>query len=51
MPTTLVVVRPFGTRSIGDLIIVPADVAQTLASEHTDYVVKMNPPSSTQTGA
>ncbi len=40
MQTTLVVVRPFGSYAIGDLITTPDTVSQILASDQARCVVR-----------
>jgi hypothetical protein len=43
MQPTLVVVRDFGPHAIGDVIVAPDIVAQILASDHAEHVVKVTP--------
>jgi len=43
MPLTLVVVRAFGPYAIGDVIVASDIVAQILASDHAEHVVKVTP--------
>ena len=43
MQPTLVVVRAFGPYAIGDVIVAPDVVAQILASDHAEQVVKVKP--------
>jgi hypothetical protein len=43
MQPTLVVVRAFGPHNIGDVITATDIVAQILASDHAEHVVKVAP--------
>lgn len=51
MQPTLVVVRPFGTHAVGDVITASDDIARILASDLAAYVVKVVKAASTQTEA
>ncbi len=44
MDTTLVVVRPFGLRAIGDRITAAEDIVAILASDHAGHVVAIKMP-------
>ena len=44
MEVTLVVTRPFQHYSVGDQIVVPADITSVLASEHAHSVVAVKTP-------
>ena len=44
MEVTLVVTRAFGQYSVGDQILVPADITAVLASEHAHSVVAVTTP-------
>jgi hypothetical protein len=43
MQPTLVVVRPFGPHAVGDVITAADTIAQILASDHANHVVKVSP--------
>ena len=43
MQPTLIVVRAFGPHAIGDVIVAVDLVAQILASDHAEHVVKVTP--------
>ncbi len=51
MQPTLVVVRPFGTHAIGDVITNATDVTSILASDHATHVVKIIKPAAAKTEA
>ena len=44
MEVTLIVTRSFGHYSVGDQIVVPADIASVLTSEHAHNVVPVKTP-------
>lgn len=41
----LVIVRPFGSYSVGDVVSDESTIAKILASEHAGHVVRIKPPS------
>lgn len=44
MEVTLIVTRSFGNYSVGDQIVIPADITAVLASEHAHSVVAVKTP-------